>query len=89
MVLAQHSHLTTQESTNEAKSQQKLNEILVFVLVLVREENRHRVETTLLSTLAVQKGKSLLPVRGHFFIPVVNTPVLKESFYRGCQLHIT
>ena len=27
-------------------------------------------------------------MRGHFFIPVVNTSVLKESFYRGCQVHI-
>ena len=68
----------------------KFNEDLVFVLVLLREKNRSRVQqpeqsvdnTTPWRTLAVQNGKSLLPIRGHFFIPMVTTSLLKiRKFY--------
>ena len=71
----------------------KFNGVLVFVLVLVREENRSsRVETTLLPSELLQSKNGrvcYLCMRMHFFFAVVNTSVLKELFYPGCQLHIT
>ena len=70
----------------------KFNGVLVFVFLLAREENRRKVETTLLPRELLQSKNGrvcYLCMRMHFFIPVVNTSVLKELFYRGYQLHIT
>ena len=55
-----------------------------LALVFVREENRSRVETTWIPTELLQSknGRVCYPcMPGHFFIPVVNTIMLKEFFY--------